>query len=725
MRRWCVYMCLFVFITVMSSCGGSSTPSTGTTPTPTVTVTGPDGTAVSSFSVNSAPNTAFSGLTADTAYTVRVTDPNGTQMGDDFVVTTNEDGEVQNFTPFYPGQPSTQVDSSGILGAAAYDPLTAHWITQPVPLSQVTTGAFTATLVDSSGATVTTTTITVTNTDPVAFSSDDSGSGVNSYLKAGATVYVTIANLTAQAGNTVNVYVMPNNNQVLATGDTLVNIANGTPSAISATVGTDGSVTVAIWTGSLTQTGAYNIVVDVDGSGTFSSGDLYDGIGALVGFMVHGSVGVSGTNIVAQIAVDCNRRSVDLFDPDSTNSCNRDVRAWLNPTTRSLVRHTWVHKYVVVHQDTWADGDVLTDVSSAEVDPVQYGCTNEALLTIWPRRALTAGCFDVVIDVNNNGLFDPGIDVVDNIDNFGNTTCGFRVPNCSSGPSVTITGIFEGAGTDGAQIQSGATASAGTLTVTLAGTVGDTAATGYVSVRSLSSTASSPTISINNDAGAWQTQVSLLRSAENEITEITVVFVNATGQSCFKTVTVVYGGSVSATAGDLKVALRWVTTDTSSSFDLDLHLVAPSGTYRTSGDCYYSNCKTGSDLDWPHAAPDSDSANNPVLDIDCISEGTEPSCTTTAGGVRNSGPENITQNSPFNGTYTVLVDGFSGSGNPFVQVFFKGVAISSEITGPALLSGTSADTWKVGTITVTNGTAVFTQCTGTCTGTDADSSLVP
>lgn len=69
--------------------------------------------------------------------------------------------------------------------------------------------------------------------------------------------------------------------------------------------------------------------------------------------------------------------------------------------------------YVTEHKEEWSDCDVLTDVS---------GGTEELILTpdcpktgeIW-NPILIPGCYDVVLDENNNGVFDLGTDLTDKI----------------------------------------------------------------------------------------------------------------------------------------------------------------------------------------------------------------------------------------------------------------------------------------------------------------------
>jgi hypothetical protein len=100
--------------------------------------------------------------------------------------------------------------------------------------------------------------------------------------------------------------------------------------------------------------------------------------------------------------------------------------------------------------------------------------------------------------------------------------------------------------------------------------------------------------------------------------------------------------------------------------DVDLHLLRPSGSRNSSGDCFYGNCDhadRASNPDWGLAGSADD---NPRLDVDCIDQ-----CT---------GPENITLNtlnrSQANGRYTVEAYYYSdhgkGTAHPRINLWVRG-----------------------------------------------------
>ena len=283
---------------------------------------------------------------------------------------------------------------------------------------------YTLTVSDLDGNLVDTYGFTVDATLPMVFAADQYGDGINSFLRTQHPVYAAGRNMTPNTD--VDLYVVDDVTNWIDEMS-LVDVSGGKETA---TVDGNGEFLTRVWS-SPSLVAPYDIVADVNRNGIFDADtDFIDGYYP-VGFMVQ--TYASGGDIQVQIACDSSNDYKDIFQTSD------HVYAKLNPSTQQFT-HKWVHKYVVVHQDEWNTGDQLVDVSrGSEYDTPQYGCTNEGRVRVW-SSPLSPGKYDIIIDVNRNGVYDEGLDFLDNIDSYGLPTAGFVVPGGDGdAPEVTIT----------------------------------------------------------------------------------------------------------------------------------------------------------------------------------------------------------------------------------------------------------------------------------------------
>jgi len=73
-----------------------------------------------------------------------------------------------------------------------------------------------------------------------------------------------------------------------------------------------------------------------------------------------------------------------------------------------------VRLYVVADQVNWTDGDPLTDVSGDGYEELTLSADGTQVVKLWDPT-LTVGDYDIIEDINRNGVYDEGTDAVDSI----------------------------------------------------------------------------------------------------------------------------------------------------------------------------------------------------------------------------------------------------------------------------------------------------------------------
>lgn len=544
--------------------------------------------------------TDFTGLKPRTQYDVQVLGPTGSEL------------TLSRFT----------TDGNGNIptSALAYDlgqTMTTYGLSSPAPSA---VGRHTVLVRTLAGVEVRRWTFDLREpTGPIVYASNSAGVAINSFLWGAHYVYARGEGF--RPGSTVPLYVVTDRwNWVLGTA-----LGDVTGAAEIATVGGDGKFLVRVWP-LPSPVGGYDIVADIDWDGNYTAADTVDGYWP-VGFMVQQPN--TGVAIQVQLACDAQYNYKDLF------LTSENVYIAVNPLTQ-MFQHAFGHKYVVIHRDAWVQGDALVDVTEGpERDHPQYGCTNEGRVLIWPAT-LAPGVYDVIFDINHNGVYDVGVDLLDNIDSFGNAVGGFFVPGAPGSPVVTITSPANGSSTaDGVITLRGTVTSPTTITW----------AKWYVNAGDKSSSGD-----LTITSGAFNQRIYLFPGQNN----VQVWVRNAAGTG---TAAIVVTSAISG-IWDIQASLTWPEAERGR--DVDLHLVRP-GSVRDNhpGDCHYNNMTP----DWGLAGATDD---NPTLNIDYTTQGTGPEIITFHARGRVEA----------NGRYTLGVHYFSdhglGQAHPVIRLWVRG-----------------------------------------------------
>lgn len=214
-------------------------------------------------------------------------------------------------------------------------------------------------------------------------------------------------------------------------GDMLVDVSGAIETVIP-----DGNGHISstlIWPAAA-ATGSYDIVADVYPFGEYTEDDVVSDM-RISGLVIQEAPGAD--HIVVDIATDMMGMVQNTFDelepiwakvdPDVRPA---DLRSWLLPLPH------WVPVFVTPHKTLWEQDDQLVTVRTVGTHQMPaYVQMNERSGTIdlfrlrgetkigyyHPLR-LWPGDYDVIVDVNRNFLYDPGIDLLD-----GGPQVGFTV----------------------------------------------------------------------------------------------------------------------------------------------------------------------------------------------------------------------------------------------------------------------------------------------------------
>jgi hypothetical protein len=205
---------------------------------------------------------------------------------------------------------------------------------------------------------------------------------------------------TVNAGETVTVYAQVTDD---ISGANHVEALLSSPSGQSITSFLDYNPTTELWEkqetiGEYAETGTWTIyrviLRDVAGNGNF---------------YYHGS-DYTATFTVTSVPLG-NIWSSDVLGDDK-NSFMPDENVYVTVPEAGLT----VSLYVVADKSTWNDGDPLTDVSLDGVETLTLNSgQGTQTIQIW-NAPLLPGNYDIVMDVDRDGVFDAELDCVDDME---------------------------------------------------------------------------------------------------------------------------------------------------------------------------------------------------------------------------------------------------------------------------------------------------------------------
>jgi len=183
---------------------------------------------------------------------------------------------------------------------------------------------------------------------------------------------------------------------------------------------------VKIWSGA--GHGAYDIIADYEPYGVYNAADV------ILDPMIAGLVVQNrrtGGDLIQDIACDQFGTYKDTFDSLET------VYAHLSSNWKPGLVSEFVTIYITPHKAIWKQGDPLVALSTVGTFEMPVSCLWNAYAGSMPviklhglplptdpaPRKMWPGEYDVVIDVDRNYFYDPGIDILD-----GGTRPGFVVP---------------------------------------------------------------------------------------------------------------------------------------------------------------------------------------------------------------------------------------------------------------------------------------------------------
>lgn len=243
---------------------------------------------------------------------------------------------------------------------------------------------------------------TVSNLWQRAYVSDAEGNLQNFFEESTELVALHLEHLPVD--KLVTVYVVADRDDWSA-GESLLDVIGSPRDVFTGT----GNQILQLW--GTPVSGRYDVVVDMDRDGELDDSDLLDGATG-PGFVV----GASRTATTAGLASDATGEAQTAFESGEAVYCTF-YPVYSGPLATSLAS---VPCYIVAHNFNWQEGATLADVEGyPELIPLQPD-SRAMTATLVSPGTLPDGAYDLVLDLDGNGLYDEATDVVDDGSASGN-----------------------------------------------------------------------------------------------------------------------------------------------------------------------------------------------------------------------------------------------------------------------------------------------------------------
>jgi parallel beta-helix repeat protein len=201
-----------------------------------------------------------------------------------------------------------------------------------------------------------------------------------------------------------------------STEDQPIRLMNSiSPLKVTVQTDTQGNLsTTLVWPKA--RLGDWDLIADLDGSGAFTTGDAVWQV-QQTGFVVAKAPASPSLSLVEGSIQAQREIRLELASDENGNYKNVFMRGepiyiWANPKRRPGIPTSGsVDKYIVKSRPSWNQGDKIIEMDNKVADVVRAKCINQTPVLI--SNGLEPGLYDAVIDVNQNGQYDVGIDILD------------------------------------------------------------------------------------------------------------------------------------------------------------------------------------------------------------------------------------------------------------------------------------------------------------------------